>query len=526
VTCSDRQKAVPSATPSDFQRAATARTCHLPGIALAQSSIEALVAESFGDDADARTNMKSPFGVRLWILIAALILVAGGIIFGLAVGERRIKQLEDRLTASQLEAFQFAGEIRHELGNLNHSVLRYALLRDPKLWQEFERASSDLDRWIDDHDPNLNPHSPLTTDLERKAFKELNSAYDDYRAAAQAVHSNGPPALVNSTSKLDAQIDAFDVQAQRMSAFVHQLADAHRAAEAGFLAGAIASLDGLRNILIAAVVMLLALVGLVGWVIYRDTIAPLRTKLVESQALLERQQKLATLGTLAAGIAHEIRNPLTSLKARLYTLEKHLQAVPASRKDTDIISAEISRLERIVQDVLSFARPSDPKLETIAADTLLREVQGLMAPNLECREVQLVVEGGPNLLIRADGGHLKQVLINLVRNAAEAIDGAGTVTLRARAARVPLRSSETDAVILEVGDTGKGIPPEVEKRLFDPFFSTKETGTGLGLPIAARIVERHGGMLQYQTRPGHGTTFGVVLPREINDIAGSARNSA
>src|ERR1051326_5940992 len=112
-------------------------------------------------------------------------------------------------------------------------------------------------------------------------------------------------------------------------------------------------------------------------------IAPLRTKLVHSQTLLEKQEKLATLGTLAAGIAHEIRNPLTSLKARLYTLEKHLQAVPAARKDTDIISGEISRLERIVQDVLSFARPSDPKLERIAADTLLREVLGLMSPSLD-----------------------------------------------------------------------------------------------------------------------------------------------
>jgi signal transduction histidine kinase len=149
-----------------------------------------------------------------------------------------------------------------------------------------------------------------------------------------------------------------------------------------------------------------------------------------------------------------------------------------------------------------------------------------MSASLESREVQLVVESGPELFIRADSGHLNQVLINLVRNAADAIDGAGTVTLRAREARVPLGGRETDAVVLEVSDTGKGIPPEVEKRLFDPFFSTKETGTGLGLPIAARIVERHGGMLQYQTRPGHGTTFGVVLRREINDIAGSAKRSA
>jgi signal transduction histidine kinase len=272
--------------------------------------------------------------------------------------------------------------------------------------------------------------------------------------------------------------------------------------------------------------MLLALVAAMGRVIYRDTIAPLRTKLVHSQTLLERQEKLATLGTLATGIAHEIRNPLTSLKARLYTLEKHLQIVPTARKDTDIISAEISRLERIVQDVLSFARPADPKLETIAADTLLREVQGLMSPNLESREVQLVVESSPELFIRADSGHLKQVIINLVRNAAEAIDGAGTVTLRTRAARAPLGGRETDAVILEVSDTGKGIPPEVEKRLFDPFFSTKETGTGLGLPLAASIVEKHGGLIQYQTRPGHGTTFGVVLRREVNDTAKSAKHSA
>ena len=110
-------------------------------------------------------------------------------------------------------------------------------------------------------------------------------------------------------------------------------------------------------------------------------------------------------------------------------------------------------------------------------------------------------------------------------NAAEAIDGTGTVTLRARAGRAALGGRETNTVILEVSDTGKGIPPEVEKRLFDPFFSTKETGTGLGLPIAARIIERHGGVLQYQTRPGHGTTFGIVLPREMNDIPGSARNS-
>src|SRR5258706_6649097 len=195
-------------------------------------------------------NTKSPFSVRLWILIVALLLLVGGIIFGLAFGERRIKQLEDRLTDSQLEAFQFAGEIRHGLGSLNHSLLRYILLRDSKLWEQFERASSDLDRWIDDHDLNLKPPSLLTTKRERQAFKELNNAYDDYRAAARAVYSNGLPSAVDSTSKLYSPIDAFDIPAQRMSGLVHELADEHHKTQARFLSSANTSFASLHDILV------------------------------------------------------------------------------------------------------------------------------------------------------------------------------------------------------------------------------------------------------------------------------------
>jgi len=465
-----------------------------------------------------------PFGVRLWILIAALLLVAGGMIHELSTAWRRDLQLEARLTSTQIERFQFAAEIRRGLQSQNDSLLNYALMRDPKKWSQFDQASRDLDHWIDARDASLNPASPLTTMPERDAFKELNAAYDDYLKAARAVHSNAVPALVNPQQL--AELNAFNAQADRMRGLVRRLSDAHRTAEEAFLAEATASIAGLRNVLITSVGLLLALVAALGWVIYRDTIAPLRTKLVQSQNLLERQEKLATLGTLAAGIAHEIRNPLTSLKARLYTLEKHLLAVPAARKDTDIIGAEISRLERIVQDVLSFARPSDPKLEPFAADTLLLEVQALMSASLDKHRIKLVVETNSELLVRADKGRLKQVLINLVRNATEAIDGAGAITLRPRALRARLSGHETDAVVLEVADTGKGISSEAQKRLFDPFYSTKETGTGLGLSIAARIVEKHGGMLQYQTRPGHGTTFGVVLPREMGDSKTNAKNAA
>ena len=158
--------------------------------------------------------MKSQFGVRLWILIAALFLVAGGTIYGLSSAWHRVQQLETKLTSSQFESFQLASEIRRELLNLNNSMLSYALVRDPQQWAQFEQASSDLDHWIDDHDPSLNPRSLLTTEKERQAFKELNNAYDDYLNSARAVHSNAQPALASSEQL--AQLDAFNAQAQRM----------------------------------------------------------------------------------------------------------------------------------------------------------------------------------------------------------------------------------------------------------------------------------------------------------------------
>jgi signal transduction histidine kinase len=116
-------------------------------------------------------------------------------------------------------------------------------------------------------------------------------------------------------------------------------------------------------------------------------------------------------------------------------------------------------------------------------------------------------------------------LINLVQNAADSIGHDGTITLRARSESKHLGGSHRKVVILEVADTGKGIPPEVEKRLFDPFFTTKDSGTGLGLPIAARIVEKHAGVLQYQTQLNRGTTFGIVLPQADHDETNRANPS-
>jgi signal transduction histidine kinase len=132
---------------------------------------------------------------------------------------------------------------------------------------------------------------------------------------------------------------------------------------------------------------------------------------------------------------------------------------------------------------------------------------------LEKASIRLNLSPSPALWIRVDPQQIEQVLINLIQNAAESIGRDGTITLRARSTLIPLAGRATSVIILEVIDTGKGIPLKVQERLFDPFFTTKEAGTGLGLSIAARIVEKHGGGLQYQTEVDRGTTFGIVLPR-------------
>ena len=232
----------------------------------------------------------------------------------------------------------------------------------------------------------------------------------------------------------------------------------------------------------------------------------------EKEAELARGEKLASLGMLAAGVAHEIRNPLTAIKAAIFLQLKKAPPGSQDRADLDLVTGEINRLEHIVRDFLQFARPGEPQLVTTPADQPLRQVQTLLAPQLDKSIIRLLLEASPPARLRIDPDQIEQVLINLVQNAAEAIGHDGTISLRARRDSRTLGGVVRNVVVLEVSDTGPGIPPEVEKRLFDPFFTTKRGGTGLGLSIGARIVQQHGGMMQCQTQANRGTTFGIVLP--------------
>jgi signal transduction histidine kinase len=165
-----------------------------------------------------------------------------------------------------------------------------------------------------------------------------------------------------------------------------------------------------------------------------------------------------------------------------------------------------------VRDFLQFARPAEPELRTIQSARLLQDTSDLLSSDLAKRSVRLKLDLVADVPVRVDPNKFKQVLINFVQNAADSMEGGGVVTLRSRSGREVLNGQTVPVVVLDIADTGKGMPPEVTKRLFDPFFTTKEDGTGLGLPISARIVEKHGGIIRYETEAGRGTTFTIVLP--------------
>lgn len=279
-----------------------------------------------------------------------------------------------------------------------------------------------------------------------------------------------------------------------------------------FISRSSESLTQLQRFLFVSFVGVLASGATIILLAYRRMIAPLQTRLTQSRATIERQEKLASLGVFAAGIAHEIRNPLTAIKVRLFSLKQNQKPGASEREDVEVIESEINRLEAIVREFLQFARPAEPELEIIAVRKAFDEIQKLLSADLADKGVTLEVHAPHADTIRADPNKLKQALLNLVQNGAESITGAGKVILRYTSESRMLHGQFQPVSIITVADTGSGFSPDNQKRLFDPFFTTKEKGTGLGLPIAARIIEKHGGAIECETSPGKGTTFSILLP--------------
>ena len=230
---------------------------------------------------------------------------------------------------------------------------------------------------------------------------------------------------------------------------------------------------------------------------------------------LIRTDRLAAMGELTAGVAHEVRNPLGIIRASVQLLEDAGCDAKRANEAAQVIKQEIDRLDRVIKALLDFGRPSTPTLRPTDVESVVTDVVLFTRRFAGQARVTIDTEFSAGVpVVSADADQLKQVLVNLVSNAVQAMEGGGgSITVKVW--------HDDGYVFVSVGDTGPGIPAEVLPKIFDPFYSTRDAGTGLGLTIVHRIIDQHGGRIDVESEPGHGTRFTVALP--ASSTRGDAR---
>jgi signal transduction histidine kinase len=240
-----------------------------------------------------------------------------------------------------------------------------------------------------------------------------------------------------------------------------------------------------------------------------------QSELVRSRESLLQAEKMALVGKLAAGMAHSIRNPFTSVKMRLFSLGRSLDLDAVQRDDFDVITEEIRHIDTIVQNFLEFSRPPKLKMQPVDPSSVVDSALRLLEHRLKAYGMTVAVDRPvPLPLVRADAEQLKEVLVNLVVNACEAMAPGGRISIEERPAPF---GTHGQAAVIRVRDDGPGIPPHLVEKVFQPFFSTKEQGTGLGLSIAQRIIGEHSGSLEVESIDGKGAVFTITLPAKEPD---------
>jgi len=235
-----------------------------------------------------------------------------------------------------------------------------------------------------------------------------------------------------------------------------------------------------------------------------------QSKLEESRGHLIQSEKLALVGKMAAGVAHSIRNPLTSVKMRLFSLERSLSLNPTQKEDLKVISEEIRHIDTIVQNFLDFSRPPKLKFQEISPSDVVDMTLQLLKYRIESYGITIELKRKERLkTVMVDPDQLKEVLSNLILNAFDVMREGGHIVIMEE---MRSTSSFGQIVVIQIMDDGPGIPESIQEQVFEPFFSTKEEGSGLGLSIAKRIVEEHNGQLVLYSEVGQGTTFEILFP--------------
>ncbi len=234
-----------------------------------------------------------------------------------------------------------------------------------------------------------------------------------------------------------------------------------------------------------------------------------RSRLESTFDELLSTKKIAAVGRLALGLVHEIRNPLSAIQMNMQMIRKKIDPAETLKENFTIVEGEIARLNRLLKDMMDFARTRPMNLEPTDLGELCRRLIQLMSQTLEAQRIETELRIDPALSVVCDPEQMHQVLLNLVLNAIEAMSDV------VHEKRLVIAATRRNGqVVIEVSDTGKGIPPALQEMLFDPFVTTKAEGGGLGLSVLQVIVLRHGGSVSVASEPDTGTTFSIVLPKE------------
>jgi signal transduction histidine kinase len=236
-------------------------------------------------------------------------------------------------------------------------------------------------------------------------------------------------------------------------------------------------------------------------------------RFLQLKAREDSERHLTALGSMAATLAHEIRNPLGAMKGLTQLAQEDLPAEHRMQSLMSTVVSEAERLEHLVTDLLTFARPRDPQVSQFDFVQLLSGVKAGLQPKLDAARIHLeILPGADALVIESDENGVRQVLLNVLLNAVESMPAGGSITVRLR------RDDKARVLVAEIDDTGSGLGGKDPEELFQPFATTKAKGTGLGLPISLQIAERLGGTLNLADRPGGGARSTLRLP-----LARSAR---
>ena len=474
---------------------------------------------------------------RIFLLVGALIFTAlvGGLVTIWHTGAT--DDLFTTLIDKNISSFQAAEGLEIALLSQKGYLTYYFLDGNPEWLQKLKENNQSFLQWL------RKAHNSATTPVMTEILNKIDSKYKDYIVRREQVINLYKTGKRDQGAKLH-----WEIRHQFLE--IYDLCENYKLVNQGIISQikneSLAQARFIKTLTLIVLPSVVLLGLLLTYILIRQLLEPIRqlsmetglgagpgernevqalsrrvhdlienvdqaqTKLERSQEHLVQSEKMAMVGKLAAGVAHSIRNPLTSVKMRLFSMGRTLELSPTHQEDFEVIAEEIRHIDNIVANFLEFSRPPKLMMQKVSPSDVVDMALQLLRHRLESYNVEVQLKRSRALPeVWADPDQLKEVLVNLLTNACEAMKGGGSIVIQEGETFL---QSIGQVVTIQVSDNGPGIPEAVQDKIFQPFFTTKEEGTGLGLSIATRILGEHGGWLDLDSQEGRGTTFTINLP--------------